>query len=368
MNTSNNLVPGNHIASVTPLSERQFRLWKLLFGPKPRAKLYKRLASHTRRGESLESILTKIYNNNTDNGRRGTRDIIPIVVADLYHYVIERSENINQVLAKWAPPHEALVLGALSDSALDPDVLDVIRDMTTKKDEADTAIKHAVRPIRLSIAFLIGSLYLAAVYFTPLLQKQTKLVQPGESARLFISIAEFAQTWGIPLFIVALTINFMFPYILRNFTGPYRLYFEKLPFFSGFRLWSGLTFLMSITPLLAANQTKDEALARLLPHAEPYMHERISAVMQSEGSLPESLRDCGYDWPSRQIINDLLDSMSEDNRVQALTDLTQEETRELTDYYTRVAKQAELFTPIMLGLFLAFFTVVVSDFKIIGLK
>jgi len=354
------------VAEAEPLSEKQFLIFKKLFGAKLRVKLYRSLANKVRRNQRPRQMFASIYRNRTDDGRRGHRNVIPVVVADLYHHCIDKSVNPNVALARWVPAQESLVLSALDDSPLNADVLDVLADMTQRRARNDEAMSSATGPIKLSVVLIIGILWAASVYYFPALDRQSKALTPGELVTTFRALSQFMRDYSLMLVPLALAIPPGFRWILRNWTGPLRQRFEQLPFFAGYRKWTGISFLMSITPLMAADTTKDDALQRLIPHAEPYVAERLTALLHIEGTLPEALARSGHDWPSREIIHDLADDMDEDNKVEALQIVTQNALSELTAFYDELAKWVTIFQPVALGLFIAFLSVVMADFRIPG--
>jgi type II secretory pathway component PulF len=91
-------------------------------------------------------------------------------------------------------------------------------------------------------------------------------------------------------------------------TGAWRARFDRMPPWSFYCLVMGTSFLASLVAFLRAGMPVPEALRRLRATANPWLRERIDATLYYVNSgydLGEALHHAGYQFPAREIVEDL---------------------------------------------------------------
>jgi type II secretory pathway component PulF len=100
-----------------------------------------------------------------------------------------------------------------------------------------------------------------------------------------------ASTWSLPVW-----------------TGEWRARFDAFPPWSFYRVVMGTSFLISLVAFIRAGMPVPEALRRLTATANPWLRERIDATLYFVNSgydLGEALHLADYDFPAREIVEDL---------------------------------------------------------------
>jgi type II secretory pathway component PulF len=90
--------------------------------------------------------------------------------------------------------------------------------------------------------------------------------------------------------------------------GGARNVMDKFPPYSVYRLILGSGFLMAFSALQSAGITVEKSLFRLSEMANPWLRERLEGALfgvKSGLNCGEALRNAGYDFPSKEIVDDL---------------------------------------------------------------
>ncbi len=95
---------------------------------------------------------------------------------------------------------------------------------------------------------------------------------------------------------------------LSRFDGPVRIWLDRYTPYSIYRIMQGSTWLIALAAMVEAGLRIEIALEQLSDSAGPWLKRRISAClagMRSGRSMGEALARSGYEFPDREIIEDL---------------------------------------------------------------
>jgi len=158
--------------------------------------------------------------------------------------------------------------------------------------------------IGLSLLIIVA----VGVYMVPpLLEFAGNTTWTGSAASL-VAISGFARVywWTLPLGLgaIALTIYISF----ANLTGKVRVVLDKYPPWSLYRMFTGVSWLMSLAALVESGTPIAKALQSLKANSSPYLNERIDktlSYMKNGDNLGTALKRSGFSFPDNELIGDL---------------------------------------------------------------
>ncbi|HBA4944132.1 TPA: type II secretion protein F, partial [Escherichia coli] len=107
------------------------------------------------------------------------------------------------------------------------------------------------------------------------------------------------------------------------YKGPRRRYLDRIPPWSLYQTFHGVNYLFNISSMLQINIPLSHALTRIEKHAEHnrWLKSRISAIRKnvlSGQSLALAMKNCGYDFPSKSCVNNLLLNSEREDSVASM--------------------------------------------------
>ena len=174
----------------------------------------------------------------------------------------------------------------------------------------------------LVLTFLI--MIMVAVYLVPpLVSAAGKTIiwtgMAGSLVSLSVYWWAFPIGFGLLFFSVSLTLPFL--------TGPLRKFLDKIPPWSLYRLFSGVSWILSLAALTKSGTPISQGLASLRRDSTPYLRERIDLTLDymSEGdNLGTALKQTGFNFPDKETIGDLEIYAELDNFEEALEQIGNE--------------------------------------------
>jgi type II secretory pathway component PulF len=155
---------------------------------------------------------------------------------------------------------------------------------------------------------LIGAIYGVLIYFGNSILPSMAEVLPLEKwygpAATLAFLSQFTQNYSLyfGLFVVGSLLTILL--LLPSWSGRGRHYADRLPLFSMYRMYSGLSFLISMSALTRGGMTQVDALDRLYPNANAYIRHRLIKVreqMLNGENLGGALHGTGLDWPDKKM-------------------------------------------------------------------
>lgn len=221
---------------------------------------------------------------------------------------IRNGRRISDAIKGWVGVDEQMLLAAGEQSgSIDKALQSVTEIMVAKKNIRSAVIKGLSYPMAL-LAIAMGVLIMFSFKVIPEFAK----IVPDERwtgiARVMIDFANFSRDWymlvigGVIAMIVLITLS------LPRWTGGLRIWLDRFPPYSIYRIVYGSTWMISFSALVNAGVRLERALEQLGEDASPWLKVRTKAClrgMRAGLNVGDALAKSGYGFPDIEIIDDL---------------------------------------------------------------
>lgn len=277
---------------------------KFEFGAQQRLRLYVKLAQLLENGVSLDVALQQLERIAKRN--RGS------VMAQLYarwRRNMANGKNFGLCVAPYVPSSEAMLIETGANSGKLINALRNASDAIEQQSKVKKAIITATAYPGVLVGMLVAAMVMAAYQVIPTFEEILPL-EEWEGVSYYVAVAaRFIREYGVIIAAVILFTVFIVSFSLPRWTGKSRVFFDKFPPWSLYKMWQGSSFLLAISSLMAAGVKLDEtSLSRIARKADPYLNERVRAIRKSISAgenLGDSLYKSGYKFPDEDIIDDL---------------------------------------------------------------
>lgn len=310
---------------MTSVSSLEKRIAKVQFTYSARKEYYNQLISLLDAGVSRVDALEMMWSIASLEGKK-PKEGLPIVIADVLKS-IRSGETFGNAMRPWIPQDEMTALEAIEGSS---DFSGNLREFLFLS-EKQKAIKGKIigglgYPIFL-LSIVAGVIYYFGVTVVPVLSE----VLPPERWRgpsyILYLLSIFATTY---LQWVILAIILIIPVIifsLPRWKGAGRKLADKLPFYSTYRMYTGISFLTSVAALSRSGVSISNALGIIKRNASPYVKARVDKIlwhMLDGENFGSAMYRAGTGWP--------------DNGM-ALNVKIFAETQDLSEHMSRMSKE-----------------------------
>ena len=269
---------------------------KAMFTDGTRIKFYRAIILLYRNGLSPLEALNDIHGN--FNGKP---------MGDVAFACLEAVEDggkMSQVLKEWIPQEEVMLIAAGERSGQLVDGFSRAIEAVQHSMRVKKTVQGLVYPVMLiaGIGFLMNTVSTTIV--PQILQMGNLEALPFES-RILVLIGELSQAIGLVGVCVLAFTGFGVVVTLPYFTGPIRVWADKLPPWSIYQNIKGAQFLQGLVMLQGGGAGLEGALEHLEGDATPWLAERINAVLvavRTGQNLGHALGDTGYDFPNREAV------------------------------------------------------------------
>lgn len=221
---------------------------------------------------------------------------------------MNNGKRLSQMLDGWVSPVERMLIAAGEASGTMRASLEAAtRVMEARKEIRGAVVKGLAYPlILLGVAFAV--LYLFGFRVVPEFTKIVPADRFHGLAAVLVTLSDFARGWifvtagGAAAVIVAFFIS------LPRWDGRYRVLADRYAPYSIYRIVQGSTWLIGLSSMLEAGVRLEAALQQLADMADTWLANRINAAvrgMRSGLQLGDALHRSGYEFPDREVIDDL---------------------------------------------------------------
>lgn len=283
------------------------RWWaKSQFGDTVRMRLYRKIAKMLANGLPLLKILEELHNRASEDGKK-PREPMALILDDCRR-TVQNGGALSEGLHFWAPRTEQMILFAGEQSGKLESALLAVIDVV----EASKKIKSVILG---GLAYPLAILFMVIVYIylfgTRVIPQFTRIVDPagwkGAAKSLYI-MSEFVQNWMLGIVVGMVMLIVLAFAAMPRWRGSVRVFLDKFAPFSIYRLVVGSGFLMAFSALQSAGVTVEKSLMRLSNMADPWLRERLDGALlgvRSGLNCGEALRNAGYGFPSKDLVDDL---------------------------------------------------------------
>lgn len=221
---------------------------------------------------------------------------------------MNNGKRLSQMLDGWVGPVERMLIAAGEASGtMETSLQAATRVMEARKEINGAVIKGMAYPmILLTIAFAV--LYMFGFKVVPAFTTIVPADRFHGLAAVLVSLSNFARGWLFVTAGVVAALVIAFFVSLPRWDGRYRVMADRLPPYSIYRVVQGSTWLIGLSSMLEAGVRLELALQQLAAMADTWLANRINAAirgMRSGLQLGDALNRSGYEFPDREIIDDL---------------------------------------------------------------
>lgn len=279
---------------------------RLFFTRRRRLGVYRKLERLLSNNIKMDRALESIWHRAAHDGQKPQRGYAPIIAE--WQRRNRDGDSFGRIVAEWVPHSEQMLIEAGEAAGDIPNALNRAIELAESAGEIrKTLISSLAYPIVLifaTIAMLAGFSWKMVPTFATILPPEQ---WTGIAASIY-GLSQFINDWffviviGITAAIVACIST------MGSLTGPTRVFLDRIPPWSLYRIWQGAGFLTSVSSLLEAGVPVPNALRRMRANANPYMRERIEGTVYfvNEGdNFGVALKNAGYGFPDNEIIDEM---------------------------------------------------------------
>lgn len=283
-------------------SSIELKLAKLSFGHKQRTDFYNQLISLLDTGMSQTDAIQMCWAVASLEGKK-PKETLAIVLQD----IIQRKKNggsLGQAIKPWVPTEDVMVFEAIENSD------DFVANLRTymvmlekKKKIKATIVGGIIYPIML-IAGVIAIMTYFGTSIVPVIG-QILPIEDWYGPAIFLRFMnDFAMNYVTPTVIGLIGFLSAIMISLPRWAAGGRIVADRFPIYSTYRMYTGISFLMSMASLIQGGMTATQAIERLRPQAVPYVAYRLTKVRNQllEGNnLGAALHKAKTGWPDQTM-------------------------------------------------------------------
>ena len=151
-------------------------------------------------------------------------------------------------------------------------------------------------------------IYAVGVYMVPpMVDAVPTLVWAGQ-AKVLVDLSNWVRHNSLILFSILPIISLIVIWTLPRWKGRFRAKFDKIPPWNLYRIFVGVSWLLSLSALVNAGTPVSKALRMLRSNASPYLLYRIERALiyvNNGENLGTDLAMTGLDFPDKEVTGDL---------------------------------------------------------------
>jgi type II secretory pathway component PulF len=240
---------------------------------------------------------------------------------------VRTGQTLDEALESWIPPAElALISAGEASGELVGAYTRAIKLVESQEGMWAAAIAGLAYPLLLGVMICM-TLYSFATEMLPTIAATADVSRLVGAGAIVIAISEYIQNWWeITLFfgfLFLLLVLFSMPL----YTGPGRVWLDRIPPWSIYRSVHGALFLSSFSTLQRSGMPIEKCLITLMKSGSPWLQSRIKATLYGvrQGyTLGESLVNSGYEFPDRSRLSMLVLFCKQARYAEVLEDFAEE--------------------------------------------
>jgi type II secretory pathway component PulF len=277
-------------------------LAKLSFSTKVKTRILRQMQRLISAGISVSATLDMLYNLYSSDGKKPKNSTA--IVINEWRKKHRLGRPLSDCFAGWIKPSEQLIIQAGEQSNRLPQaMMDALTASASGKKIRSTIVGSLAYPAIMLLA-LVGMLYGFSVKVLPTF---SEIVDPATwtgNARRMYNLSEFVTAYfpTIGIFFIALSLFFYFS--LPRLTGPARIFLDKIPPYSIYKVTEGASFMMSLRGFISAGVAVPEALRRIGRIGTPYMKSRTKGILSQVNlgrNLGDAMKRAGHNFPDPDI-------------------------------------------------------------------
>ncbi|PLZ00003.1 type II secretion system protein F [Burkholderia sp. WAC0059] len=283
------------------------RYWaKLQFTSNARLRVYRKIGKMMANGLPLLRVLDELELRASFEGRK-PNEALAVVLSE-WKRVVQNGGMLSEGMTWWVPYTEQMIIMAGEQSGRLEVALDSVTAVVVSGRKIRAAVTGGVAYPAAVLAMVIVYIYMFGERVIP---QFAHIVNPDRwngPARSLYLMSIFVQHWMVYCLIAAVVLAVLFAVSLSRWPRGPRVWLDRYPPYSIYRLVMGCSFLVAFASLLSSGYTVERSLMRLSTSATPWLRTRIDDTIfgvRSGLNAGEALKNAGYRFPSQEIVDDL---------------------------------------------------------------
>ena len=286
-----------------------------------RLKLYRKIASLMRNRFSLMDALDRLHDGISNGGKNAGEPFAIALVQ--WSKKLQNGMPFSDALKGWAPDRERLMLSVGDVSDMENALLNLIRVTEGSAKMVRPIIGAVTYPSFLFMMAVLIIYAIGAFMVPPMIEAAPDVIWTGLAGDL-VGVSYWIKDYWIFAF-SALPIMMIVIYTtIGIWTGPIRAFFDKLPPWSLYKVFTGISWLLALSALVKGGTPVSTSLRTLRRDSTRYLKERIDKTLiyiNAGENLGQALAKTNLDFPDVEIIGDLKIYSELDNFEEALEKL-----------------------------------------------
>ena len=270
-----------------------------------RRRLWLKLAKMIGNGVQILQAVDSMRERRIANGSDAEPETLALTA---WSDAMRNGARLSRAMQDWVTVEEMMLISAGEQSGtLESSLRSAANVMGARKRIASAVYAGLAYPVFL-VFLAIGILFLFAFKIVPAFTSVLHGANWHGMAAAMVGLSGFAHNWlwlVLPLIIVFIVLFFL---SLPRFDGPLRVVLDRYAPYSIYRIMQGSTWLIALSAMIEAGMRIEVALEQLASNASPWLKQRINSCltgMRTGRSMGDALARTGYDFPDREIIDDL---------------------------------------------------------------
>lgn len=279
---------------------------KIQFNGKMRLSIYRKLTKFLANGVPLPQALDIMWGFASEDGKNPKKT--QAVVLDAWRKNVRNGLSFARAIDGWVPEKDRTVIDAgESAGSLDMAIENAVFIHEGGKKIRAAIISGLAYPFFL-VAIALGFMAMFGTQVVPAFEQilpRESWTGAGASMALLSDFVNNYLVLSIGGFAVIIT---LIVFSLPRWTGRTRVFIDKIPPYSIYRLSSGAGFLLSISSMVKAGIPIPAAMRILQKGSSPWFREKISVTLgyiNNGQNLGEALHRTKFDYPDKETVNDL---------------------------------------------------------------
>jgi len=272
---------------------------------KERLRIYRKLAALLRNRFSLMDALERLQAIASNNGKDPTDSTA--VAMGCWMESLQNGLSFSAALQGWAPQSELLMLSVGDIANLEDALTRLIHVVEGTKRMKEPLFGALAYPLFLMVMVVLIIYAVGAYMVPPMVDAVPDLVWEGQAATL-VGLSNWVRHNSLILFAILPIICGIIAFSLPRWKGRMRARFDKAPPWNLYRIFVGVSWLLSLSALVNAGTPVSKALRMLRSNSSPYLLYRIERALihvNNGENLGTALSLTGLDFPDKEVVGDL---------------------------------------------------------------
>ena len=270
-----------------------------------RLRIYRKLAALLRNRFSLMDALERLQAIASDDGKSPTDSTA--VAMGCWMEALQNGLSFSAALDGWAPQSELLMLSVGDIANLEDALTRLIHVVEGTKKMKEPLFSALAYPMFLMIMVVLLIYAVGAYMVPPMVDAVPDLVWAGQ-AKTLVDLSNWVRHNSLILFAILPIVFTVIAWTLPRWKGRLRAKFDKIPPWNLYRIFVGVSWLLSLSALVNAGTPVSKALRMLRANSSPYLLYRLERALiyvNNGENLGTALALTNLNFPDKEVVGDL---------------------------------------------------------------